>query len=403
MMRWKPVLLLFAIFGFLAVAFALFFGALSIFDSPLYAFRLLAYGNSDTDEFKIFAERRIEKASLPSFIERTTLDIPAQVSLPYSGEQRTENIEEFLKKADTRAFLVIKDDRIAVEKYWNSSRDSINTSFSVVKSFDSAMIGAAISDGLIGSVDDPVIEYIPEIAGRGLDQLTIRNLIRMDTGIEYKHNFEIPFFRIPFGDDARTYYGGNLHRVAFSVRPSASPIGPAFRYNNYHPLLEGIIIERVTRMPVAKYLEQKIWKPMGAEYDASWSLDQSDGFEKMESGLNARAIDYARFGLLYLHQGKWNGKNILPAEWVRISTTPDSPERPFDTFQGWQKLGGYYAYHFWGLHAPNNQNDFMAMGNYGQIIYVAPRKNIVIVRLGSRDSQTIPFGVLFRELVNQIR
>ncbi|HMY45403.1 MAG TPA: hypothetical protein PKX74_07990, partial [Leptospiraceae bacterium] len=84
MMRWKPVLLLFAIFGFLAVAFALFFGALSIFDSPLYAFRLLAYGNSDTDDFKIFAERRIEKASLPSFIERTTLDIPAQVSLPYS-------------------------------------------------------------------------------------------------------------------------------------------------------------------------------------------------------------------------------------------------------------------------------------------------------------------------------
>ena len=147
----------------------------------------------------------------------------------------------------------------------------------------------------ISSVDDPVIKYVPEIAGRGLDTLTIRNLLRMDTGIRYRSEDDI---LAPFSDDALTYYPPDLRQVAFGVQPGKTPIGAAFHYNNFHPLLEGLIIERATGMRVAEYLQERIWKPMGAEFPASWSLDsEASGFEKMESGINARAVDYARFGL----------------------------------------------------------------------------------------------------------
>ncbi len=189
------------------------------------------------------------------------------------------------------------------------------------------MIGAAIADGKIGSLNDPLLRYIPEIAGRGLDALTIRDLLMMNSGIRYSSGDEIPFYRSPFSDDAFTYYSTDMRKIALSVQASGAPIGAAFRYNNYHPLLEGLIVERATGMHVAEYLQERIWKPMGAEFPASWSLDsQASGFEKMESGINARAVDYARFGLIFLHDGRWNGVQILPETWVRESTTPLRPD-----------------------------------------------------------------------------
>ncbi len=209
---------------------------------------------------------------------------------------------------------LLKTTSLSLKPDLNSSREDINTSFSVAKSFDSAMIGAAIADGYITSVNDPVIKYVPEIAGGELDTLSIRNLLRMDTGICYRSEDDI---LAPFSDDALTYYPPDIRKIAFGVQPGNTAIGSAFHYNNFHPLLEGVIIERASGMPVAEYLQERIWKPLGTEFDASWSLDsQKSGFEKMESGINARAVDYARFGLLYLHNGFWNGQQILPAAWI---------------------------------------------------------------------------------------
>jgi len=143
---------------------------------------------------------------------------------------------------------------------------------------------------------------------------------------------------------------------------------------------------------------------MGAEFEASWSLD-SDGssFEKMESGINARAIDYARFGLLYLHKGYWNGQQILPTAWVEDSTRPDPGDtRPYEVYPLWKELGGYYGYHWWGMVLPDSSYDFMARGNLGQLIYVAPRKNTVIVRLGSETDPDVIWTFVAQDLVNQM-
>ena len=392
------------LFGLAAILVLALFIAMSLANSPLYAWRVLRYGESDTQDYKIFPERVVQNGGKASALETNYRGIPRMVTYPYSGGQRTENIEDLMRRTDTKAFVVIENNQVIYEAYLNSNRDSLNTSFSAAKSFDSAMIGAAIADGSIGSVNDRVIKYVPEIAGRGLDALTIRDLLLMNSGIRYLNNDQIPFYLMPFSDDAFTYYSPDLRKIALSVKASGAPIGAAFRYNNYHPLLEGLIIERATGMHVAEYLQKRFWKPMGAEYPASWSLDSTtSGFEKMESGINARAIDYARFGLIFLHEGSWNGAQILPTAWVHESTAPLRPDPPtWETMPNWPGHGRYYKYHWWGLNNPEGSYDFCAYGKYDQFIYVAPRKNAVVVRLGNAPDKNVSWGLVIQGLVNQL-
>ncbi len=226
----------------------------------------------------------------------------------------------------------------------------------------------------------------------------------MNSGIRYVEGDELPFYYAPFADDPLTYYPPDLRKIALSVQASGTPIGEAFRYNNYHPLLEGLIIERVTGMSVAEYLQEKFWKPMGAEFPASWSMDsEKSGFEKMESGINARAIDFARFGLIFLHNGFWNGVQILPESWVRESTEPLRPDpRTWETFPSWLDYDGYYKYHWWGLNNPDGSYDFYAHGRYDQFIYIAPRKNVVIVRLGDALDEEVLWPLVIHDIVDQL-
>lgn len=388
------------VLGLVCVLYAGMFASLSMFHSPVYAWRVLTMFFADTGDYRVFPSRametRLPASPLPA---GEGLDL-YEIEYPYRGGVRREPLQQLLERTDTSAFLIVQHDRLVYETYLQSTREQVNTSFSVAKSFDSALIGAAIADGLIGSVDERVIAYVPEIAGRGLDDLTIRNLLRMDSGIRYRSEAEI---FVPFSDDALTYYPPDLRRVARSVQRGDSPLGADFHYNNFHPLLEGLIIERAAGMPVATYLQERIWKPLGAEFPASWSLDsEASGFEKMESGINARAVDYARFGLLYLHQGVWNGQRILPAAWVAESTSPDPNDtRPFAVYPEWQAAGGYYGYHWWGKRHDGGY-DFMARGNLGQLIYVAPGKNAVLVRLGSEGDEDVSWPAVAFAILQQL-
>ena len=394
------VILLGAVTLFLVILFV----ALSIFNSPVYAWRILRYGQSDIGDKDIFPERAIANGENISLIPRGDEGTPYEVKFVYEGETRTEVLDDLVQRTGTRAFLIIKDDQLIYENYLDSSREEINTSFSSAKSFNSALIGAAIAEGRIGSVEDAVIKYVPEIAGRGLDQLTVKDLLLMNSGIRYVEGDELPFYYAPFADDSLTYYPPDLREVALSAEASGTPIGQEFRYNNYHPLLEGIILERVTGMHVAEYLQEKFWKPMGAEFPASWSLDSEEsGFEKMESGINARAIDFARFGLIFLHNGFWNGVQILPESWVRESTEPLRPDpRTWETMAWWPDYNGYYKYHWWGINNEDGSYDFYAHGRYDQIIYVAPRKNMVIVRLGAMLDENVMWPLVIHNVVDQL-
>jgi CubicO group peptidase (beta-lactamase class C family) len=243
-------------------------------------------------------------------------------------------------------------------------------------------VGVAIDQGLIGSVNDPITEYIPELAERDVRfrNITVHDLLKMSSGIKYQEFF---FFN---GDNTLTYYYPDLRSIALTNTKIVDEPGEYFLYNNYHPLLLGIILERATGQSVAGFLEKNIWQRIGTEYPASWSLDEH-GFEKMESGINGRAIDFAKFGRLFLHKGQWEGEQVISEQWISESIKDEGhPAAYYESSFGPEirdaANGGYYQYMWYGLERKGGANDFYAAGRYGQIIYVSPQANLVIVRNG---------------------
>jgi CubicO group peptidase (beta-lactamase class C family) len=327
---------------------------------------------------------------------RILASFPATVSFSYLGRRYSTRLDDLFAQTGTQAFIVIRDDTVIYERYLNGARrDTLFTSFSMAKSFTSALIGIAIDEGKIKSVTDPVIRYVPELRGRGLDRLTIRDMLLMSTGVAYQSDENLFPLLVPFSDNARQYYTPDIRQLIFSVQRSNEPIGAAFYYNEYYPLIEGLILERVTGEHITQFLQDKLWKPMGMEYPATWSLDSTtDGFEKTNSAFNARAIDFARFGLLFLHQGRWNGHQLISRRWVTESTTPDpSDRRPWLDNTQYRQAGMYYKYHWWGLNNPDGTYDYLAWGKYNQIIYVSPSANTVVVRLGGERSYPWPWAI----------
>lgn len=302
-----------------------------------------------------------EASPLPSGAE---LDLVAP-------DGRGEDLDGFLRRTDTTAFLVVHEDRLVYERYLGGAgRGTPQTSFSVAKSFLSTLVGIAVDEGSIGSIDDAVTDYVPELADRDprFERITLRNLLSMSSGLRYVEQ-SLP---LPWGDDIDTYYGTDLRDLALSQTEIVGPPGREMLYNNYNPLLLGLVLERATGTTVSDFMATRLWRPLGAEYDASWSLDsEASGFEKLESGLNVAPVDYARFGLLFLHDGEWNGNRIVARDWVRSATAADASSDP----------AGDYQY-FWWVDTERPER-FYALGNFGQYIYVAPDADAVIVRNGA--------------------
>jgi CubicO group peptidase (beta-lactamase class C family) len=346
-------------------------------------------------DYQKFPERAVNTA-LPAFQfkQRLSPELFQTMIIEYKqeGQIKQANLEELLKSTQTTSFIVIRDDAILYEGYFNGyERDSIVTSFSMAKSITSALVGIAIDEGQIGSVDDPIVDYLPELRGKGLDGVTIRHLLLMSSGIRYVSDDEIVGLTAisPFSDDALSYSYPNLRGQALAVVPDGKQPGTEFNYNNYNPTLLGIILERTTHMPVAQYLQEKIWQPLGMEYPASWSLDsQESGFEATLCCVNGAAIDFAKFGRLFLNNGNWNGMQVISEQWVKESTSPyPNPNgtiawRANTWFSNWPASGGYYKYQWWGKNKPDGSYDFMAFGHHGQQIYISPQNRTVAVRFG---------------------
>jgi CubicO group peptidase (beta-lactamase class C family) len=344
--------------GVLVVALALYGWAWSSVDRSTVA-RALVWSDADVGDQSRFPSRRIPAG------ERAA-PLPAGDEIdPGAGLD-----DASLRATDTLAFLVVHKDRLVYERYLGGAdRQARQTSFSVAKSFVSTLVGIAIDEGLIGSVTDPVTRYLPELAARDprFGQVTLRDLLTMSSGIRYWET-DLPW---PWADDTFTYYGVDLRDVALNRTRIQQPPGREWHYNNYHPLLLGMVLERATGMPVSEYLASRLWRPLGAERDATWNLDsERSGFEKMESGLNATPVDFARFGLLALHQGAWNGTRIVSKAWMAGATAADTGTDP----------ARHYQYLWWvDTQRPGR---FYALGNFGQYLYVAPDAGAVVVRFG---------------------
>lgn len=349
-----------------------------------YVLRVLTWGDADVQDHQRFPA--YEMAPGQRNFEFVEAPDEGRVRTLFEAEPVLKGaLDQFLAEKGTQAFIVIQDDRILYEQYFNGhGRESLVTSFSEAKSFTSALIGIAIDEGYIQSVAEPITNYLPELAERDprFGEITIRDLLKMASGIRY---VEYPFFG---GDDVKTYYYPDLRQLALTESRIVEKPGQAFHYNNYHPLLLGLILERATGTPVAEYLEQKIWRPLGMEYGGSWSLDsEGSGFPKMESGINGRAIDFARFGRLFLAGGEWEGEEIIPPAWVAESTGQGEAvdrERYYPDNLLFTEMQGYYGYMWWGVPRADGPSDFTAIGNHGQYLYISPAKRLIIVRHGER-------------------
>jgi CubicO group peptidase (beta-lactamase class C family) len=392
------------VFGSLALLIILRFGVALLFQPPEYVYRAIFWGDSDITDYKKFPARDIQN-SPPQFYfsENRTPELFTSFDITTDGFSRQVDFDAFLEETGTTAFIVVQDDAVLYEKYFNGfQRDSWFTSFSMAKSFLSTLIGIAIDERYINSIDDPIVQYIPELSGRGLDSMTIRHLLTMSSGIRYRESEALDWL-FSSSDDTLAYSYPELRSLSLHFEHGDEPIGAYFYYNDYNPILEGLILERATGMPVSVYLQEKIWKPLGMEYPANWSLDsQSGGFEKMATGLNARAIDYARFGRLFLNKGSWNGTQIIPEQWVIDSTTPDPADsRPWLNFTEFPGQNGYYKYHWWGYRRENGLYDYIAWGHLQQLIYIRPDQNLIMVRLGRETGPQVDWGLMLKDLADR--
>lgn len=354
---------------------------------PRYVARVLFWGNADVGDSARFPARPVRAGAAPQRFRAPSDTAPARRVLEAAAG--AADIGAFLDETGTQALLVVEKDALVYEGYASgASRETIVTSFSVAKSFTSALVGIALAKGHLRSAADPITVYLPELAQRDprFSRITLRHLMTMSSGIRY---VEFPFVN---GDDAKTYYYPDLRSLALGKTVIAGPPGERWLYNNYNPLLMGMILERATGTSVARYLEAELWQPFGAEADGSWSLDSDEtGFEKMESGINARAADFARFGKLLLDGGRRDGRQVIPEEWVAESTTTDPGGGRPDYYPDGDLLGsraagarGYYAYWWWGTRRGDGTHEFCAIGNFGQFIFVSPARGVVIARNGSR-------------------
>ncbi|MBX2970560.1 MAG: serine hydrolase [Cyclobacteriaceae bacterium] len=338
--------------------------------------RFIWYNFSDITDHKIFPSRPLPKSETPfRFIDAQRSDGIGDINL--------FKVDSIVRANNSVAFLIIRNDSILYEQYYQKYTDeSVIASFSAAKSYTSALIGAAIADGFIKNVNEPITKYIPELKSKtGFDKITIEHVLQMTSGIKANESYYNPF-----GQAASLYYGRSLRNYVKRLEVEYEP-GTRFAYRSINTQLLGLIVERATGKTNTDYLNEKIWRHLGTEHDASWSIDRKkDGLEKTFCCINATARDFAKFGRLFLNEGEWNGQQLLPADWVRQSTMPTEEN-------GASK---WYKYQWW-----LTKNGYEAKGLHGQFIYVCPAKNVIIVRLGKR-SEKLPWESLFDQLAERL-
>ena len=400
-----------SLLAFLSLALALGFSfsspaSAAAWTQPEYLYRYFVWGaqfafSSRADDYRRYGYHTIDKAPTAFQFAPGKRDlVPETVEYDDGEGVKRVALSELLQSTGTHAFIVLRDNQVLYENYFNGfARDSLCTAWSVSKSVTSALVGIAISEGYIKSLDDPITNYLPELKAQGFEPITIRNLLTMGSGIQYR----IGFF--PWDEFVLAGYYPDLKQLLLSDLKITEPPGQSFHYNNFNAELIGMILERTTHRPPSQYLQQKIWQPIGMEYPATWSIDSDqDGFELTPILLNARAIDLAKFGRLYLNNGNWDGKQIVPEQWVSDSTSRDPGDhRPWETFSRWQDNGGYYKYFWWGVSQGKDDYSYMGIGTYGQFIFVSPKTRVVIVRTADKDGIDPPYWrEVFRNIAEQI-
>jgi CubicO group peptidase (beta-lactamase class C family) len=338
----------------------------------------------------IFHQRRVAAAAHPAAIPRATVqrgDLDTVRVRDTDG--RMYPFAEYMERRSIRAFVVMQNDSIVYERYNGGMTEfTVWNAFSASKSITSALLGIALDQHAIRSLDDDVSVYVPELAAkRDFEGVTLRRLLGMQSGFAYSrtngslwHDFR--------SSDAHFYYTNNLRGALIDMRRETTP-GSEWSYKDSDTDLIGWALTNARRIPLADQLSEDIWQPIGAEHDAYWDVDHANGLEDAAAGVNAVARDFLRFGRLYLNGGRAAGKQVVPAEWVAASTTLDRSRAEPDVPTWWNMQ----HQHYWWIPMQNwdAERDFFADGSKGQRIYVHPGTHTVIVELADDSRQDFPF------------
>ena len=333
-----------------------------------YVYKALIYTYAGIDDLDLFDTRQVEQGNAQ----------PWPVAPDYNKRKISDSMEATLERYETVEFLIIRDDSIRYEQYWDHYKtNSLSNSFSVAKSIVGTLVGIAVDEGLIKSIDEPVSHYLDWFGAGENSKLTIRQVLTMSAELNWDEQYSSLF-----SITTKAYYGNNLEKIARAMRVTGEP-GKVFNYQSGCTVLLAMIVEKASGKSVSEYASEKLWKPLGAEFPARWSLDHYDGQEKAFCCFYSTARDFARLGQLFLDSGKWKGRQIVSKQWVAESTTPapllDDDGKPNDC----------YGYQWW-ITQYDGHRIFYARGLSGQYIVVIPDKRIVMVRLGHKRGEPKP-------------
>lgn len=298
----------------------------------------------------------------------------ASVSLPstFNFQGKTIDTPTFLKDSWTTGLLVIQNDTIVFEEYYlGNTAATRNISWSMAKSFISALIGIAIEEGHIASVMLPVEKYVPRLKGTAYEGVLIKDVLQMSTGVKFNEDYGD--FNSDINRWGREFALGNSQDAFPATLEREVKPGTVNHYVSINTHVLGMILTKATGRTITDYMQEKLWTPLGMEYEGYWLID-GENMEMALGGLNATLRDYAKIGSLYLKNGNWKGQQLVAKEWVRSSVTPDAPH-----IQPGEEFG--YGYQWW---IPKGTvGEFMAIGIYNQNIYINPATNTVIVKLSA--------------------
>ena len=278
----------------------------------------------------------------------------------------TEELKVLNEQRETKSFLVIKNDSIVFEKYYDGyDENSLSNSFSVAKSIVVSLMGKAIMEGKIKGLDQPISDYFDEYKEGLASELTVGDLASMSSGMKWNEKYYSVI-----NITSESYFTDDLRSVILRQKIIDKP-GQSFRYSSGDTQLLAMVIEKATGTTLSDYLSEKFWKPMGAENNALWQLDSDNyGMEKAYCCIASTARDFARFGKLYINNGKWGNEIILDSSFVELATKPVFDSSP------------YYGYGWW-LYNFEGKKVFTMNGHRGQFVISFPEENIIIVRQGS--------------------
>jgi len=341
-----------------------------VYDGKLYPdIQVNTFRNID----RLFSTRTVARGETVSPLPMS--EQPLQ-EFSYTVEGKTFDLYDVLSLNRVSGLLIVRNGEILFEKYLLGNDEHTRwMSMSVVKSMTATLIGAAIQDGLINSIDDPIVNYLPRFQGSAYDGVTVKNLLQMTSGVAWNETYTDP------ASDRRAMLEAQIGQQPGAILdlmaslPRAAEPGTSWNYSTGETHVAGALVAAVSGKPVAQYLSEKIWSKVGMEADANWWLEAPDGLEVGGSGLSATLRDYARFGLFLLHDGVIGGERVLPEGWIETASTP-------------KEVGGErvdYGYMLWPLHG----RSYAAIGIFGQFVFVDPDKNLVVAMW---SAQSKPVG-----------